>query len=44
MDFVVQIPAKTMASDEEESIQVLPMGSAYELAMWTTFDVLVNML
>eukprot|EP01023_Acetabularia_acetabulum_P012186 TRINITY_DN15694_c0_g2_i2.p1 TRINITY_DN15694_c0_g2~~TRINITY_DN15694_c0_g2_i2.p1 ORF type:complete len:267 (+),score=25.64 TRINITY_DN15694_c0_g2_i2:92-802(+) len=41
----ILIPARTMAEVEDEEYQsVLQLGSAYELALWTTFDILALLL
>jgi 6-phospho-3-hexuloisomerase len=41
-DFVLVIPAQTMASDQGEAqVSVLPMGSVYEGALFVLFEVMV---
>ncbi|GAA3466006.1 SIS domain-containing protein [Nonomuraea roseola] len=41
-DFVLVIPAQTMASDQGEGrVSVLPMGSVYEGALFVLFEVMV---
>eukprot|EP01025_Chloroclados_australasicus_P008503 TRINITY_DN1302_c2_g1_i2.p1 TRINITY_DN1302_c2_g1~~TRINITY_DN1302_c2_g1_i2.p1 ORF type:complete len:267 (-),score=14.87 TRINITY_DN1302_c2_g1_i2:413-1213(-) len=50
-DLQVVVPAKTMQSQKNVKVDVkdvsnsvLPMGSAYELALWITFDIFCLML
>jgi 6-phospho-3-hexuloisomerase len=40
-DFVLHIPAQTMADDQAAKTSVLPMGSLYEASMMLTFELLV---
>ena len=40
-DFVLPIPAQTMADDQGPSTSVLPMGSLYEGALFIIFEVMV---
>ena len=39
-DFVMHIPAQTMADDQQGKLSVLPMGSLFEVAMMLTFELL----
>lgn len=40
-DFVLTIPAQTMADDQGPATSVLPMGSLYEGALFVLFEVMV---
>ena len=40
-DVVLTLPAQTMANDERQQEPVLPMGSAYEGALFVLFEVMV---
>ena len=40
-DFVVTIPAQTMADDQGARVSVLPMGSLYEGALFVLFEIMV---
>jgi 6-phospho-3-hexuloisomerase len=41
-DFVLHLPAQTMANDQGDSItSILPMGSLYEGALFVLFEVMV---
>ena len=40
-DFVLTIPAQTMADDQGDRVSILPMGSLYEGALFVLFEVMV---
>ncbi len=40
-DFVLTVPAQTMADDQGETLSVLPMGSLYEGAIYLLFEIIV---
>jgi len=40
-DFVLTIPAQTMADDQEDRVSILPMGSLYEGALFLLFEVMI---
>ena len=40
-DFVLTIPAQTMADDQGARISILPMGSLYEGALFVLFEIMV---
>ena len=40
-DFVLTIPAQTMADDRGPSLSVLPMGSLFEGAEYILFEVMI---
>ncbi len=43
-DYVIHLPAQTMASDQGEAHSVLPMGSLYEAVQFMFFEMLVLQL
>jgi 6-phospho-3-hexuloisomerase len=40
-DFVLTLPAQTMADDQSERVSVLPMGSLFEGAQYILFEVII---
>ena len=40
-DFVLTIPAQTMADDQGDRVSILPMGSLFEGALFVLFEVMV---
>jgi 6-phospho-3-hexuloisomerase len=40
-DFVLTIPAQTMADDQGDRVSILPMGSLYEGALFLLFEVMI---
>jgi 6-phospho-3-hexuloisomerase len=40
-DFVLTIPAQTMADDQGGNVSILPMGSLYEGALFVLFEIMV---
>ena len=40
-DFVLMIPAQTMANDQGPGTSILPMGSLYEGALFLLFEVMI---
>lgn len=40
-DFVLTVPAQTMADDQGPSLSVLPMGSLFEGALYLLFEIIV---
>jgi 6-phospho-3-hexuloisomerase len=40
-DFVLPLPAQTMADDQSERVSVLPMGSLFEGAQYILFEVMI---
>ncbi|HSE74582.1 MAG TPA: 6-phospho-3-hexuloisomerase, partial [Dongiaceae bacterium] len=40
-DYVLHIPAQTMADDQGANTSVLPMGSLFELSQMLVFELLV---
>lgn len=40
-DFVLEVPAQTMASDQGKSKSILPMGSLYEGAQFVLFEIII---
>jgi 6-phospho-3-hexuloisomerase len=40
-DFVLTLPAQTMADDQSERVSVLPMGSLFEGAQYILFEVMI---
>lgn len=40
-DFVLTVPAQTMADDQGPSLSVLPMGSLYEGAIYVLFEIMI---
>lgn len=40
-DFVLVVPAQTMADDQGPAVSVLPMGSLYEGALFVLFEVMI---
>lgn len=40
-DFVLQVPAQTMADDRQPAASVLPMGSLYEGALYILFETMI---
>lgn len=43
-DYVLSVPAQTMASDTGSTTSVLPMGSLYEVALFFVFEILILQL
>lgn len=40
-DFVLTVPAQTMANDQGNNLSVLPMGSLYEGAIYLLFEIMI---
>jgi len=40
-DFVLTVPAQTMADDQGQNTSILPMGSLYEGALFVLFEVMI---
>lgn len=40
-DDVLVLPGQTMARDQGENVSILPMGSAYEGALFLLFEVMI---
>jgi 6-phospho-3-hexuloisomerase len=40
-DFVLTLPAQTMADDQSERVSVLPMGSLFEGAQYILFEIMI---
>ena len=40
-DFVLVLPAQTMADDQRPGGSILPMGSVYEGALFVLFEVII---
>jgi len=40
-NFVLTIPAQTMADDQGDRVSILPMGSLYEGALFLLFEVMI---
>jgi 6-phospho-3-hexuloisomerase len=40
-DFVLAVPAQTMADDQGTTLSVLPMGSLYEGAIYLLFEIMI---
>jgi 6-phospho-3-hexuloisomerase len=40
-DFVLAVPAQTMADDQGATLSVLPMGSLYEGAIYLLFEIMI---